>query len=246
MLSRTFALRSGQRVDRNQELVALGIANVAAGLFRGFSVCSSASRTSVAEAAGARTQLSSVVGASCVALLVWGTPSALERVPSAALAAVVITACIALIDVRGVSRLWRLNPGEFFLSVACMLGVVLLGVIEGIFAAVVVSLCAFVWRAWRPHDAVLGRIDGVKGYHDVARHPEARRIPGLVLFRWDAPLFFANAEIFRAHTERAVANTPTPTRWVVVAAEPITDVDITAADVLADSQRPERTCASPN
>jgi MFS superfamily sulfate permease-like transporter len=114
------------------------------------------------------------------------------------------------------------------------LGVALLGVIKGIFIAVGLALFTFIWRAWRPYDAVLGHVDGLKSYHDIARHPEARLIDGLVLFRWNAPLFFANAETFHEQVLRAVADAPTPTKWVVVTAEPITDVDITAADMLAD------------
>jgi len=234
VLSRAFALRSRQDVDTNQELLALGAANVAAGLFHGFAVSSSASRTPVAEAAGARTQLTGLVGAGCIALLLAVAPGLVASVPVAALGAVVIAASVALVEVRGVLRLYHLRSSEFLLSIVCFLGVALLGVIQGIFIAVGVALLAFIWRAWRPYDAVLGRVDGMKGYHDISRHPEARRIPGLVLFRWDAPLFFANAGIFHDHVLRAVAEAPTPTKWVVVAAEPVTDVDVTAADVLAD------------
>jgi len=147
---------------------------------------------------------------------------------------VVIAACVSLVEIKDVLRLYRLRRGEFFLSVVCFFGVAIAGVVQGIFIAVGLSLLAFIWRAWRPYDAVLARVDGLKGYHDIKRHPEGRRIPGLVLFRWDAPLFFANAEIFHDHVLRAVAEAPTPTKWVVVAAEPVTDVDITAADALAD------------
>jgi MFS superfamily sulfate permease-like transporter len=96
------------------------------------------------------------------------------------------------------------------------------------------AFLAFIWRAWRPHDAVLGRVNGLKGYHDITRHPEAKRIPGLVLFRWDAPLFFANAGVFHEHVLQAVADAPTPVKWVVVAAEPVTDIDITAGETLAE------------
>ena len=119
------------------------------------------------------------------------------------------------------------------LAIVCFLGVALLGVIQGIFIAVGLALLGFIWRAWRPYDAVLGRVEGLKGYHDITRYPEAKRIPGLVLFRWDAPLFFANAEIFREHVLQAIADAPTPTKWVVVAAEPVTDIDITAAESLS-------------
>ncbi len=237
VLSRTFALRNGYRVDDNQELVALGIANVAAGLFQGFAVSSSASRTPVAESAGAKTQVTGLVGALCIALLLIVGPDLLADLPVAALGAVVIAACVSLFDIAGVVRLYHLRSSEFLLSVVSFVGVVLLGVIQGIFIAVGIALLAFIWRAWRPYDAVLGRVDGMKGYHDVSRHPEARRIPGLVLFRWDAPLFFANAEIFHEHVLRAVAEAPTPTRWVVVAAEPVTDIDVTAADALSALDR---------
>jgi high affinity sulfate transporter 1 len=234
VLSRTFALRGGYEVDQNQEIIALGAANVASGLFQGFSISSSSSRTPVAESAGAKTQLTGVVGALCIALLLVFAPNLLQNLPSAVLGAVVISACISLVDAPGMARLYRLRRGEFWLSMACFLGVALVGVIQGIFIAVALALLGFIWRAWRPYDAVLGRVDGLKGYHDIMRYPEARRIPGLVIFRWDAPLFFANAEIFRDHVEEAIADAPTRIRQVVVAAEPITDVDITAADALSD------------
>ena len=234
VLSRIYALRGGYYVDENQELIALGIANVATGFFQGFSVSSSASRTPVAESAGARTQITGVVGAVCIALLLFFAPGLMAHVPVAALSATVVSVCYNLVEIMAVRRLYDLRRGEFALSIICFLGVALLGVVHGIFIAVGFALLAFIWRAWRPYCAVLGRIDNVKGYHDITRHPEARRIPGLVLFRWDAPLFFANAEMFREHVLRAISEAPTPARWVVVAAEPVTDIDITAADVLAE------------
>lgn len=232
VLSRIYALRGGYYVDDNQELVALGIANMATGLFQGFSVSSSASRTPVAESAGAKTQMTGVVGATSIALLLFFAPRLMIYLPTAALGAVVISACSSIVEISSVRRLYYHRRGEFYLSMVCFLGVAALGVIQGIFIAVGLALIVFIWRAWRPHCAVLGRVDGMKGYHDITRHPEARRIPGLVLFRWDAPLFFANAEYFREHALRAVTSAPTPTKWIVVAAEPVTDVDITAADVL--------------
>jgi high affinity sulfate transporter 1 len=234
VLSRIYALREGYYVDENQELIALGIANVATGFFQGFSVSSSASRTPVAESAGAKTQMTGVVGAVCIALLLIFAPGLMLHVPIAALAAVVISVCYNLVEIVEVRRLYDLRRGEFFLSIVCFLGVALLGVVHGIFISVGFALLAFIWRAWRPYYAVLGRVDGMKGYHDITRHPEARIIPGLVLFRWDAPLFFANAEMFREHVLRAVSEAPKPAKWIVVAAEPVTDVDITAADVLAE------------
>ncbi len=233
VLSRTFALRGGYEVDQNQEMIALGAANVAAGLFQGFPISSSSSRTPVAEQAGAKTQATGVVGALCIALLLVFAPALLQNLPNAALGAVVIAACLSLVDIQGFVRLYRVRRGEFVLAFVCFLGVALLGVIQGIFIAVGLALLGFIWRAWRPYDAVLGRVDGLKGYHDITRHPEARRIPGLVLFRWDAPLFFANAAVFREHVVQAIADAPTPTRRIVVAAEPVTDVDVTAAEELS-------------
>jgi len=234
VLSRTFAIRGGYRVDPNQELVALGAANVAAGFFQGFSVSSSSSRTPVAEAAGAKTQVTGVVGALAIALMLLFFPNLVQNLPDSALAAVVISAAIGLIEAAGVRKLYRVRKTEFALSIACFLGVAVLGVIEGIFIAVALALLDFIRRAWRPYDAVLGRVDDLKGYHDVTRYPDAKRIPGLVLFRWDAPLFFANAEVFADRLRLAIASSPTPVRWAVVAAEPVTDLDTTAADVLRE------------
>src|SRR5207344_607266 len=166
----------------NQEMVGLGAANLAAGFFQGFPISSSSSRTPVAEAAGAKTQLTGVVGA---------------------------------------------------LSIVCFAGVAAFGAIPGIAIAIVIAVIEFLWDGWRPHSAVLGRVDRVKGYHDITRYPDARQIPGLVLFRWDAPLFFANAEFFHDRVKDAVSRSPTPVRWLVIAAEPVTSVDVTAADAVA-------------
>jgi MFS superfamily sulfate permease-like transporter len=159
-------------------------------------------------------------------------PNIVQDLPSAALAAVVIAASLSLVEVAGVRKLWRMRKTEFALSIICFLGVAFLGVIEGIFIAVGLALMNFIRRAWWPYDAVLGKVDGLKGYHDVTRYPAARRVPGLVLFRWDAPLFFANAEVFAQDVREAVTASPTPARRVVVAAEPVTDVDTSAADVI--------------
>ena len=234
VLSRTFALRAGVRVEPDQELVALGAANIGAAFASGFPISASASRTPVAEAAGGRTQLTGVVGAVLIVLLLVAAPWLTTNLPQPTLAAIVIVACTSLVDVQGLIRLWRLRRGEFALSMVAFLGVALVGVIQGIFLAVGLALAAFFWRAWRPYSAVLGRVDGLKGYHDVTRYPEARQIDGLVLFRWDAPLFFANAEAFREDLEDAIATRGGPVSWVVVAAEPMTDIDMTAADMLED------------
>jgi high affinity sulfate transporter 1 len=234
VLSRTYAARLGTKVDPNQEMLGLGAANLAAGFFHGFPISSSSSRTPVAEAAGAQTQLTGVVGALAVALILLLAPTLLKHLPYAALAAVVIASAIGLFEVGDLIRIFRIQRWEFWLSIVCFVGVAVLGAIPGIGLAIVVAILEFLWDGWRPHSAVLGRAEGVKGYHDVTRYPQARQIPGLVLFRWDAPLFFANAEFFKERILDAVTKSPSPVRWVVVAAEPVTSVDVTAADMLAD------------
>jgi len=234
VLSRAYAARLESRVDPNQEMVGLGAANLATGFFQGFPISSSSSRTPVAEAAGARTQLTSVVGALAIALLLLAAPNLLRHLPTAALAAVVIAAAISLIEIVDLKRIYRIQRWEFWLAIVCFVGVAVLGVIPGIGLAIAIAITEFLWDGWRPHSAVLGRAAGVKGYHDITRYPDARRIPGLVLFRWDAPLFFANAEFFKERALDAVAASPTPVRWLVVAAEPVTSVDVTACDMVAE------------
>jgi high affinity sulfate transporter 1 len=234
VLSRTYAARLRTPVDPNQEMVGLGVANLAAAFFQGFPISSSASRTPVAEAAGAKTQLTGVVGALAIALLLVLAPELLQHLPHTALAAVVIASAIGLFEVSDLRRIYRIQRWEFWLSMTCFAGVAVLGAIPGIALAIVIAVIEFLWDGWRPHSAVLGRVDRVKGYHDIARYPEARLIPGLVLFRWDAPLFFANAELFHERVLDAVANSPTPVRWLVVTAEPVTSVDVTAADAVCE------------
>jgi high affinity sulfate transporter 1 len=234
VLSRTYAARLCTSVDPNQEMVGLGLANLGAAFFQGFPISSSSSRTPVAEAAGARTQLTGVVGALSIALLLIVAPELLQDLPLTALAAVVIAAAIGLIEISDLRRIYRIQRWEFWLSIACFLGVAIFGAIPGIGLAIVIAVIEFLWDGWRPHSAVLGRVDSVKGYHDITRYPEARLIPGLVLFRWDAPLFFANAELFHERVLEAVGNSPTPVEWVVIAAEPVTSVDVTAADTVSE------------
>jgi high affinity sulfate transporter 1 len=234
VLSRTYAARLRAPVDPNQEMVGLGAANLAAGFFQGFPISSSSSRTPVAEAAGSRTQLTGVVGALAIALLLLFAPALLRNLPNAALAAVVIASAIGLFEVADLRRIYRIQRWEFWLSMVCFAGVATLGAIPGIALAIVIAVIEFLWDGWRPHSAVLGHVDGVEGYHDITRYPDARLIPGLVLFRWDAPLFFANAELFCERVQAAIAAAPGPVRCCVVAAEPVTSVDVTAADLVAE------------
>jgi high affinity sulfate transporter 1 len=234
VLSRAYAARLGQPANPNQEMVGLGAANLAAGLFQGFPISSSSSRTPVAEAAGAKTQVTGVVGALGVAALLVAAPDLLRHLPTPALAAVVIASAIGLFEVADLRRIWRIQRWEFWLSLLCLVGVAVLGAVPGIGLAVVIAVIEFLWDGWRPHSAILGRPEGVKGWHDITRYPDARLIPGLLLFRWDAPLFFANAELFEERILAAVQAAPTRVRQVVVTAAPVTSVDVTAADALAE------------
>jgi MFS superfamily sulfate permease-like transporter len=234
VLSRTYAAKTRVPVDPNQEMIGLGAANLAAGLFQGFPISSSSSRTPVAEAAGAKTQLTGVVGAVAVALLLVVAPNLLRSLPSSALAGVVIASAVGLLELRDLGRIYRIQRWEFWLSVACFLGVAAFGVVPGIGIAILISVIEFLWDGWRPHFAVLGRVDGIRGYHDTERYPKARLVPGLVLFRWDAPLFFANAELFQQRVLEASAASPTKVRRIIVTAEPVTSIDVTSADMLAE------------
>ncbi|MDH4564013.1 sulfate permease [Pseudomonas sp. BN411] len=237
VLSRTYAAKTRTAVDRNQEMVGLGAANLATGLFQGFPISSSSSRTPVAEAAGSKTQLTGVFGALGVSLLLLLAPDLLQHLPNSALAAVVIAAAIGLFEFKDLKRIYRIQQWEFWLSMTCFVGVAVLGAVPGIGLAVVVAVIEFLWDGWRPHYAVLGRVDGIRGYHDISRYPHARVVPGLVLFRWDAPLFFANAELFQNCVLGAVAQAPGKVNRIVIAAEPVTSVDVTSADMLVELEQ---------
>jgi high affinity sulfate transporter 1 len=232
-LSRSLAADRGDDVDPDDELVALGGANIAAAFFQGFPVSASSSRTLVAESARARTQVTGLVGAAAIlGILAWGS-GLLKDMPSSALAAIVMTAALSLLDLQALRWLWRVRRSEFVLALIAFLGVALVGVLEGIVVAVLLSLGNFIRRAWRPHDAILGRIEGQKGYHDTDRNGGAETIPGLVIFRFDAPLFFANADHFRRRVREAIEAAEVPVEWLMIAAEPITDIDTTGAEALA-------------
>jgi high affinity sulfate transporter 1 len=228
-----FAARTGQEVDGNGEMIGIGAANVAAGFFQGFPVSTSGSRTAVAEQAGAKTQVTGLVGAALIVLMLVLVPGLLKNLPDPTLAAVVIAASLSLADIPATVRLWHQRRVEFLLSITAFAGVALLGVLEGIAVAVALSILNVFRRAWWPYQTTLGHVPGMPGQHDRRQYPDAEQLPALVIFRFDAPLFFANARTFRDQIRRLAAAEPRP-RWIVIAAEPITDVDTTAADMLAD------------
>jgi MFS superfamily sulfate permease-like transporter len=229
----SFAARSGEEIDGSREMIGIGAANIAAGFFQGFPVSTSGSRTAVAEQSGAKTQVTGLVGAATIIVMLLAVPGLLRNLPQPTLAAVVIAAALSLADIPGTVRFLHQRRTEFFLSIAAFLGVSLLGVLPGIAIAVALSIGNVFRQLWWPYQAALGRVPGLDGYHDLRSYPRAELMPGCSIFRFDAPLFFANARSFREQI-RAIANSEPRPVWIIVAAEPITDIDTTAADMLED------------
>ena len=208
----------------------MGASNVLAGFFQGFAISTSGSRTAVAEQSGAKSQVTGLVGAGVVALLLLVFNSLLADLPQTALAAVVIAAALSLADLSILRRYAHVRRSALALSLIATVGVVLFGVLQGILIAVVLSILLFFKRSWWPHGEVLGQVDGLEGWHSKERHPEGTETPGVVIYRWEAPLFFANSAIFLEQV-RDLVRREGP-RWVVVQCEAVTDVDVTAADML--------------
>ncbi|GAA5163838.1 SulP family inorganic anion transporter [Ornithinimicrobium tianjinense] len=234
LTARAFADRRGDGIEANQELLALGAANVAAGLFQGFPASSSGSRTAIADASGGRTQVHSLVSALLVvATLLWLGPL-IGSFPTAALGGVVVFAAARLVDVAELRRLAGFRDSELVLAVATTVAVLVLGVLPGIGAAVALSVLDLLRRIVHAHDAVLGYVPGYAGMHDVDDHPQAVQVPGLVVYRYDAPLFFANAADFRTRALAALADAQSqgPVHWFLLNAEANTEVDLTAVDAL--------------
>ncbi|MFN3215833.1 MAG: SulP family inorganic anion transporter [Acidimicrobiales bacterium] len=231
-LSRSFSAKRGERVDQNREAIGLGAANIAAGLFQGFPMSASSSRTVVAESVGSKSQLTGALSALLIVALLIGGNDLLADLPSSVLAAIVVVASFGLFDLRTIWWLAKVRRTDFLASIIAMAGVVLVGVLEGLLIAIGASLAMFIWKRWRPYSAVLGRVRGEKGYHDLQRHPSAYRVPGLLLFRFDAPLFFANAAYFEEMLGEAIDDESTPVRRVVIAAESMTDIDSTGSEIL--------------
>ncbi|WP_216900613.1 sulfate permease [Synechococcus sp. CCY 9618] len=237
LTARAFAARGGYRIDANRELLALGALNLGTGLLQGFPVSSSGSRTAIGDSLGSRSQLFSLTAFVVVlAVLLWLRPL-LALFPTAALGAIVIYAALRLIDIPEFLRLHRFRPSEFRLALITLAGVLLTDLLTGVGVAVGLSVIDLFARLVRPHDAVMGRVPQLAGLHDVNDWEGARTIPGLVLFRFDAPLCFANAEHFRQRVLETVAAEPQPVAWFVLNAEAIVEIDITAADVLEELHR---------
>lgn len=226
----SFAARRGEEVEPNQEMIGMGAANIAAGLFQGFAVSTSGSRTAVAEQSGAKSQVTGLVGAGLVVVLLLFLGSLLADLPQTTLAAVVIVAALSLMDLGLLRRYLHVRRSAFAVSLVATTGVMLLGVLQGIVVAVTLAILLFFRRNWWPHGAVLGTVEGLEGWHDVDAHPDAQQIQGVVVYRWEAPLFFANAGSFRQQIRHLVRERRP--EWVVIQCEAVTDVDVTAAEML--------------
>jgi len=233
-LSTATALKSGEQVDPNSEIKALGAANLLSGVFSGFATSASSTRTAVAIAVGSRSQVAGLVAAVGVVVIILVVPGVVSEMPQPTLAAIVITSSFALFDWRGWMWLLRVRRSEFILSLASGLAVVLIGVLEGIVIAIALSLANFVRRAWRPHSTQLGKVPGIAGYHDRERHPDAEMVEGLLILRYDAPLFFANAPDFGRRLQDLLGSSDRPIERVLIVGNAITDVDSTGAEILAN------------
>jgi len=229
-----FAARRGEEVDPNQEMIGIGAANITAGFFQGFAVSTSSSRTAVAEQSGAKSQLSGLIGAGVVALLLLFFSTLLQDLPQTALAAVVIAAALSLADIATLRHYLRVRTSSFVLSLVATAGVVFFGVLQGILVAVVLSILLFFKRSWWPHGEVLGHVPG-EGWHSVSQTATPEERDDILVYRWEAPLFFANAGMFRQQV-RHLVHERRP-RWVVLQCEAITDIDVSAADVLEQLDR---------
>lgn len=232
LTGRAFASRPGELIDANQELLALGAANLGVGLFRGFPVSSSGSRTVLADAVGARTQLAGIVSLVTVVLVLLFLRPLLANFPTAALGAIVVYAATRLIELSELRRLWRFRRSELLLALTTTVGVLLVDILYGVLVAIALSVLDLLRRVAHPHDAVLGRVPGLGSLHDIDDYPEAETVPGLLIYRYDAPLCFVNAEDFRQRALTTIDASPTPVEWFVLNVEAIVEVDITGADAL--------------
>ncbi len=234
LTARSFAARRRYKIDANQELLALGLSNLGGGLMQGFPVSSSGSRTAIADALGSQTQLFSVVAFGVVVTVLLFLRPVLSLFPKAALGAIVIFAAFRLIEIPEFIRLYRFRRSEFVLAMITMIGVLITDILMGVAIAVGLSVIELFARLAHPHDAVQGQVPQLPGLHDIDDWEGATTIPGLVIYRYDAPLCFANAEDFKARALKAIDAEVTPVEWFVLNTEAIVEIDITATDVLEE------------
>jgi high affinity sulfate transporter 1 len=232
--AQSFAMKNRYEIDSNQEFIALGVANIAAGISQGFAISGTSSRTAVNDAAGGKTQITSIVAAILMTFVLLFLTPPLAYLPITALSALLISAVLGLFNLRALKQLYRISPSEFRLSILTTLGVTSLGVLEGVLVAIVLAIIQLLHRASRPHDAILGQIEGVDGFHHVADHANVRTIPGLIIYRFDAPLLFFNSDFFKTRVRTVVSNAAVKPEWLLLDAEAISSIDTTAAAKLVE------------
>lgn len=235
--ARSFANKSHHQIDMDAELAALGAANIASALGQGFAVTDADSRTAIAYASGGRTQMTGLVAAACMGLVLLFLTQLLRFVPVPALGAVLIVAAVTLFDLSSLRHIWRIDKGEVALSFITTLGVILVGPINGILVAVTLALARFIRGTARPRDEILGKVEGMPGFHSIERHPHAQTIPGLQMYRFGAPITFFNAAYFKERALAAALAASPPLRWFILDAIPITSVDVTGLDALEELRR---------
>ncbi|HXX79280.1 MAG TPA: sulfate permease, partial [Ktedonobacteraceae bacterium] len=236
LTARSIFEKQGEKVDANRELIGLGTANLASGLLQGFPAAASQSRTAVNNLAGGKTQLVGIIAAVLlVAFLLWFT-QLLENLPQLVLGVIIIAAAINLIEIEPLLKVYRLRHIEFYLALITFIGVLSIGLLGGILIAVVLALIVVIGRISRPHDAVLGSVEGVDGYQDIEAYTNSQTVPGLIAYRFDAPLFFANADHFLREVQELIDTADPPVKWLLIDAEAIVDIDVTAAEALNELQ----------
>ena len=237
LTARAFATRNHYEIDHNQELLALGAGNLASGVMQGFPVSSSGSRTVIGDSLGSRSQLYSLVALASVVLTLLFLRPVLAAFPAAALGAIVVYAAVRLVDVAELRRIARFRHSELFIAAVTTVGVLVLDVLYGVLVAVGLSILDLLRRVARPHDGILGYAPGVAGMHDLDDYPDAKPVQGLVVYRYDSPLFFANVQDFKRRALASVDGADSSTEWFLLNTEANVQVDVTAIDALEELRR---------
>ena len=237
LTARVFAGKNRYEIDTNRELVAMGAANISTGLFQGFATATSSSRTVVNDATGGKSQMVGVVAAGLVAVFLVFLTSSLQDLPTVVLGAIIVVASVSLIDVQEFRTLNLVRQSDFYLAILTLVGVLVLGIVQGIALAVAFSLIELILRVYRPHTSVLGMMEGVDGYHGIEPGADNQVVPGLIVYGFDAPLFFANSPFFRDQVRALVSTADPPLRYLLLDVEAIPDIDTTAADTLRECTR---------
>jgi MFS superfamily sulfate permease-like transporter len=234
LTARSFAARGGYQIDVDRDFAAYGVANIASAVSQGFAVTGADSRTAMAVVSGGRTQMTGIIAAAAIAIVLMFLTAPLQFIPTAALGSVLAFAALSLFDMTTLKTFWKVDRAEVGLAVVATLGVVAVGAINGVLITVALALARFVKQTARPRDEVLGHVEGLPGFHSIERHQNAKAVPGLVLFRFNAPLVFFNADYFKQRALAAADRAEQGLRWFVIDAIPISNIDLNGLYALRD------------